>query len=70
MRAHYEQHLEQVERFLARRSCFSTLMIDYAGVLSTPRDAASRVAAFLGGHLDVERMAAVAEPSLYRQRRG
>ena len=25
-----------VERFLARRSCFSTLMVDYAAVLSTP----------------------------------
>ena len=33
MRAHYEQHLEQVERFLARRSCFSTLMVNYTDVL-------------------------------------
>lgn len=70
MRAHYEQHLQQVERFLARRSCFSTLMVDYASVLSAPREEASRMAEFLGGRLDVDRMAAVAEPALHRQRRG
>jgi hypothetical protein len=67
-RAHYEQHLAQVERFLARRSCFSTLMLNYADVLANPRDEASRLNAFLGGRLDVERMARVADPALYRSR--
>jgi sulfotransferase family protein len=70
MRANYVQHLEQVERFLARRSCFSTLTVDYADVLANPREQASRINIFLGGQLDVERMAAVAEPSLYRNRHG
>ena len=69
MRAHYEQHLAQVERFLARRACFSTLMVDYADVLADPRGQAARINAFVGGHLDVDRMAAVAEPTLYRSRR-
>jgi len=68
MRANYVQHLEQVERFLARRSCFSTLMVNYADVLAVPREQASRINQFLGGQLDVDRMAAVAEPSLYRNR--
>ena len=68
MRANYAQHLEQVERFLARRSCFATLMLNYADVLAAPREQAARIDSFLGRRLDVERMAAVAEPSLYRNR--
>jgi hypothetical protein len=67
-RAHYAQHLEQVERFLARRSCFSTLMLNYTDVLASPRDEASRINAFVGGRLDVERMARVADLALYRSR--
>jgi hypothetical protein len=59
-----------VERFLSRRDCFSTLMTNYADVLANPREQASRIAAFLGNGLDVDRMAAVAEPSLYRNRSG
>ena len=68
MRANYVQHLQQVERFLGRRSCFSTLMVNYGDVLANPREQAARINAFLGGRLDVDRMAAVAEPSLYRNR--
>jgi len=68
MRALYEDHLAQVRRFLARRPCFSTLTVDYAGVLAAPREEATRINAFLGGRLDVERMAAVADRSLYRNR--
>ena len=68
MRAHYEQHLEQVGRFLARRSCFSTLTVDYTDVLADPRQQAARIATFLGGALDVARMAAAVDPALYRSR--
>jgi hypothetical protein len=68
IRAHYEQHLEEVERFLARRSCFATLMVNYTDVLIRPRQEAARINAFIGGRLDVDRMAAVADPTLYRSR--
>jgi hypothetical protein len=69
MRAHYEQHLTQVERFLGRRPCFSAIFLNYADVLASPRAQAGRVNTFLGGDLDVEQMAGVAEPSLYHNRR-
>jgi hypothetical protein len=69
LRAHYEEHLRQVERFLARRACFSTLMVAYADVLAQPGEESGRIAAFLGGRLDVARMAAVADPALSRHRR-
>jgi hypothetical protein len=68
MRVHYEHHLLQIERFLARRACFSTLTVHYAEVLSNPREQSLRIDAFLGGGLDVSRMAAVADPALHRQR--
>ncbi len=66
----YAQHVEQVERFLRQRSCFSVLMVDYAAVVADPAGQAARINQFVGGGLDVERMAGVAEPALYRNRRG
>lgn len=69
LRAHYEQHLQQVSRFLERRTCFSTLRVNYADVLKGPREQAENIVQFLGMPLDLGRMAAVAEPSLYRNRR-
>lgn len=68
MRALYEEHLEQVRRFLARRACFSTLMVNYGEALARPGDAAERVNRFLGGGLDETRMAEVADRTLYRNR--
>jgi len=69
LRAHYEQHLQQVARFLERRKCFSALEVHYADVLKAPREQAAHIGQFLGLPLDVDRMAAIAEPSLYRNRR-
>jgi len=69
IRKMYEDHLQKVTRFMANRPCFSSLTVGYREVVENPRDAAGRIDAFLGGTLDVERMAAVADPSLYRNRR-
>lgn len=65
----YTEHLAQVSRFLARRSCFTTLRVSYDGVLANPQDAAIRVAEFLGNELDVVAMAAAVDPALRRTRR-
>ncbi len=65
----YAGHLAQVERFLQRRRCFSTVMVEYAQVLAEPRAQAERIQAFLGRPLDTARMAAVADPALHRNRR-
>ena len=62
------QHVEQVERFLRLRSCFAVLMVDYAAVVADPAGQAARLNTFVGGGLDVKRMAAVAEPALYRKK--
>ena len=65
----YAEHLTQVERFLARRRCFSTVMIEYGQVLAEPHAQAKKIQAFLGRALDIERMATVADPALHRNRR-
>jgi len=67
-RALYEEHLRQVDRFLSRRSCFSVLRLDYGDVVARPAVAANRLAEFVNAPLDVARMAAVADPALYRNR--
>lgn len=68
MRVWYEDHLRQVERFLARRACFTTLDVDYHAVLRDPRAESLRMAAFVGQELDVAAMARAADPALYRRR--
>ncbi len=69
LKALYSEHLGQVERFLARRACFATLSVEYADVLATPAAQAARVNAFVGGRLDVDAMASIADRALYRNRR-
>jgi hypothetical protein len=65
----YEEHLRQVDRFLKRRACFTTLDVDHAATLRDPGAAATQIAAFVGGPLDVAAMAAAVDPALHRQRR-
>jgi hypothetical protein len=68
MKEVYEAHLAQVERFMRNRRCFSLLKVSYADVVANPRAEAARIDIFLGGRLDADKMAAVADRSLYRNR--
>jgi hypothetical protein len=70
MMAAYTEHLAQVARFLTRRSCFTTLDVEYARVLQDPLREARRLSTFLGGRLDPGKMAAIVDARLYRQREG
>lgn len=65
----YEEHLKQIVMFLSRRSCFSTLSVDYASIQADPLGQARRINGFIGGGLDTGRMAAIVDPSLHHQRR-
>ena len=64
----YRRHLDEVAAFLRDRACFEVLDVDYAAVLSEPAAQASRINRFVGGALDVSRMAAVVDMRLYRNR--
>jgi sulfotransferase family protein len=69
MRHAYRKHLDKVGRFLRHRSCFRTLHLGYRDVIDNPAGEARRINDFLGGRLDVERMAAVTDRELYRNRK-
>jgi hypothetical protein len=69
VRALYATHVEDTLRFLRGRRLVSTLVVDYTQALSSPRETAQRVVKFLGTSLDVDRMAAAADPALHRNRR-
>jgi len=45
------------------------LCISYNDLVERPQEPAERVGAFLGGNVNVERMARTVDPSLYRNRR-
>ena len=64
-------HDMQIRAWVDEQRNMQTLDINYNALLSNPRPAVQRVADFLaeiGGTLDVEAMAQVVEPTLYRNR--
>jgi hypothetical protein len=67
-RAEYERHLAQTLRFLAGRRCFAVIRMRYEDAVRQPREAAQRMASFVGRAMDIDAMAAVVDPSLHRHR--
>ena len=61
---------EQVRdaRFFLRRPQFEVLELNYRETLDSPRPLALRMAEFVGGGLDVEKMTQVVDVQLYRNR--
>ncbi len=68
MRKLFVDHLARTRSMLAHRPCFEALHIRYPDVLDDSVGQARRVSEFLGRDLDVRAMAAVVDPSLYRNR--
>lgn len=68
MKEAFESQLWRSRYWLKRQKNFVVLEVDYSSVLSQPRKEAERISAFLGRHLDIDKMAAVVDPQLYRNR--
>ena len=66
----YENDLWKVNYLMKHAAHFRTLAIHYSQILQHPRAEAERINAFLGGALDVDEMAGVVDPALYRNRSG
>jgi hypothetical protein len=64
----YENDLWKVNYLMKHAAHFRTLEIHYRQILENPRTEAERISAFLGGSLDPDKMAAVVDPALYRNR--
>lgn len=68
MAALFDKHLRQVESWLAAQPNMRALGVNYNDLVAAPLAGAERVNAFLGGWLDVAKMAGAVDPSLHRQR--
>jgi hypothetical protein len=64
----FQAHLEQVDAWLAEQDNMDVLRVHYADLLENPREPLALVNRLLGGVLDVDAMAAVVDPDLYRSR--
>lgn len=64
----FRKHLVNVQLLMRRRRNFRLLEVAHRDALADPRRTAVAINAFLGGRLDVERMAAVVDRELYRNR--
>ena len=64
----FRKHLVNVQLLMRSRRNFRLLEVAHRDALADPRRTAVAINAFLGGRLDVERMAAVVDRELYRNR--
>ena len=64
----YENDLWKANYLLKHQPQFELLAVHYRQVLDQPLQAAREINEFLGGHLDVDKMAGVVDPDLYRNR--
>lgn len=65
----FSKHVAQIEEWVEGQSNIEVLYVDYRQVLDEPMNQALNTDRFLGKQLDMEAMAAVVDPGLYRQRR-
>jgi hypothetical protein len=64
----FDEHQQQLERWLSSRSNIATCYMNYPMILENPRSAAEQVTCFLGLRLNTARMTTVVDARLYRQR--
>lgn len=65
----YEEHIKQVKAWLVRQTNIETLYVNYNAMIADPTESLRNVNEFLGGGMDVRRMAAVVDNDLYRERK-
>ena len=69
MKVIYNKHLAQVEGWMRSHPNLEYFDVDYTQLATSPLSILPQINTFLGGKLDVQAMAAVADPELYRNRK-
>lgn len=64
----YRTHLRTINSLMDRRPNFDHLDVAYKDALNKPEAHARRLTEFLGREMDIEKMASVVDPQLYRNR--
>lgn len=70
MRSAFVAHLSMVAKWLGEQSNFRVLRVNYSNLVNDPTGHAKQVNEFLGGGLNIEKMASAVNPLLYRNRSG
>lgn len=65
----FEKHLTEVESWLSRNKNFHVMTVSFNEMLGDPGRVVRKIDGFLGGGLATEKMFAVIDPALYRNRR-
>jgi len=65
----FQRDLDRIHQWLEDQDNMSMLAVDYNAMVKSPQPECHRVNAFLGGALDIDKMASVVNPSLYRNKR-
>lgn len=69
IRKNFISHLERLHQTIDKQPHIAVLKVDYGALVENPTAMAQRISEFLGGRVDVARMAASVDPSLYRNRK-
>ncbi len=70
MEAQFQEHLKAIKYWLARQPNMEVMYVDYNRMMADPDVYVPKIAAFLEQPLDLEKMRAVPNASLYRNRAG
>lgn len=65
----YEDHVRQVKAWLVRQANIEVLYVNYNTMIADATESLQKVNTFLGGALDVQKMASVVDRELYRERK-
>jgi hypothetical protein len=69
MKLSFTLHLDKLNLWLVEQQHLKVLRVRHHDLIQRPDAEADRVDQFLGGNINVERMAGTVDPSLYRNRR-
>jgi len=69
MKKIYQEHLKQVNAWIAKQPNIEVLYVNYNTMLGSPLESLQKVNDFLGGDMDVNVMAGVVDKELYRERK-
>jgi hypothetical protein len=64
----FHKHLEKVQAWIQAQPNIDVLNVDYNALVADPRPHLLRIRDFLGIDIDIEKMAEVVDPGLYRNR--
>lgn len=64
----YKQHLKKAKRWLSKRKNVKVMYIQHSSIIENPMENAIEINQFLNLQLDVQKMARVVDPALYREK--